>query len=140
MFSLFAIAMMLAGAQDVAPATPSLDGVWTNPKNTVEVRTGQCGDKLCGWVIWASEKAKADSAKKGAPPLIGTALLRDYKVSGKAQWAGQLFVPDMNSTFGSTIALLNGQTLRVKGCVLGGLICKSQDWHRVTGGSSMAAR
>ncbi len=104
MFSLFAIAMALAGAQDVAPATPGIEGVWENPKSSVQVRTGRCGDELCGWVVWASEKAKADTVKKGAPPLIGTALLRDYKVSGKAQWAGQVFVPDMNSSFGSTIA------------------------------------
>src|ERR1700761_1799328 len=111
MLSLIAIAMALASAQDAAPAASGVDGVWANPKNSVQVRTGQCGDKLCGWGVWAREKAKADTAKKGGGPLIGTALLRDYKVTGKAQWAGEVFVPDMNSTFGSTIALLNPQTL-----------------------------
>jgi uncharacterized protein (DUF2147 family) len=140
MFSLFVIAMMLAGAQDVAPASPGVDGVWANPKNTVQVRTGQCGDKLCGWVVWASEKAKADAAKNSGTPLIGATLLRGYRPTGKSEWTGEVFVPDMNSTYGSTLALLNGQTMRVKGCILGGLICKSQDWHRVTGSSSMAAR
>lgn len=132
--------MALASAQDVAPAAPVVEGVWANPKNTVEVRTGQCGDKMCGWVVWASEKAKADSLMKSGTPLIGATLLRGYRLTGKSEWTGEVFVPDMNSTYGSTIAMVNDQTMRVKGCVLGGLICKSQDWHRVTSGSSMAAR
>jgi len=140
MISLLMFALAIAGQDAAAPPTPVVEGVWVNPKGSVQVRTGQCGDKLCGWVVWASEKAKADTVKKGGGPLIGTKLLRDYQVSGRARWTGLVYVPDMGSSFGSTLTLLDAQTMRVKGCALGGLICKSQDWRRVSGGSAMAAR
>jgi uncharacterized protein (DUF2147 family) len=140
MISLLLLALAAAGQNSAVPSNQGVDGVWTNPKGSVQVRTGQCGDKLCGWVVWASEQAKADTLKKGGGPLIGTALLRDYAATGRAHWAGQVYVPDMRSSFGSTITLVDSQTLRVKGCLIGGFICKSQDWRRVTGGSAMAAR
>ena len=140
MISLLMFAWAMAGQNVATPSNQSVEGVWANPKGTVQVRTGQCGDKLCGWVVWASEKAKADAEKKGGGPLIGSKLLRDYAPSGKANWTGLVYVPDMGSSFGSTLTLIDAQTMRVKGCILGGLICKSQDWRRVNGGSAMAAR
>ena len=120
------IALLLAAA---APA-PAILGTWHNPKNTVAVRTGACGDRLCGWIVRASEKAQNDARKGGVDPLIGTALLRNYKPSGRNKWSGNVFVPDMGRTFGSTIQLLSANTINVKGCLIGGFICKSQVWTR----------
>lgn len=125
--------LLVAAPAARAPAhvsPPTILGVWHNPKNSVAVRTGACGDKVCGWIIRASDKAKRDVAAKGAPPLIGTALLRNYKTSGRGRWSGQIWVPDMGRAFGSTITMIDADTLNVKGCLIGGLICKSQLWHR----------
>ena len=119
-----------------APAAPVVDphaailGIWHNPKNSVAVKTGRCGEKLCGWVIRASEQAKADVISKGYPPLLGTALLRSYKASGRGRWSGQIYVPDMGRAFGSTVTMIDGDTLNVKGCLIGGMLCKSQIWRR----------
>lgn len=141
MVSLLMFALAMAGQSPAAPPAQGIEGVWSNPKGSVQVRTGQCGDTVCGWVVWASEKAKADTARKSGGPLVGAKLLRGYRATGKSRWTGQLYVPDMGSTFGSTITLVDAQTIRVKGCVVGGLLCKSQDWHRVGGaGSEVAAR
>jgi len=119
-----------------AAATPALDhqaailGVWHNPKNSVAVKTGRCGDRLCGWVVRASDKAKSDVSGKGYPPLIGTALLRGYRASGTGRWSGQIYVPDMGRAFGSTVTMVDADTLNVRGCLIGGFICKSQIWRR----------
>jgi len=122
-------ALLLAAASAASPSAAIL-GTWHNPKNSVAVRTGRCGDKLCGWVIRASDKAQRDVADKGYPPLIGTALLREYKADGKQRWAGQIYVPDMGRAFGSTVTMVDGDTLNVRGCLIGGFICKSQIWRR----------
>jgi uncharacterized protein (DUF2147 family) len=120
----------------LAVATPAfvpqqaIIGTWHNPKNSVAVKTGACGDKLCGWVVRASDKAKADVERHGGPPLIGTALLREYRVSGRGKWSGQVWIPDMGRAFGSTIAMNDANTITVKGCLIGGFICKSQVWRR----------
>lgn len=122
-------ALLLAAASAASPSAAIL-GTWHNPKNSVAVRTGRCGDKLCGWVIRASDKTQRDVADKGYPPLIGTALLREYKADGKQRWAGQIYVPDMGRAFGSTVTMVDGDTLNVRGCLIGGFICKSQIWRR----------
>jgi uncharacterized protein (DUF2147 family) len=134
------IAMALAFAGQTPPVAPSVDGVWANPKGTVQVRTGSCGDKICGWIVWASPQAQADARKKGVNQLIGTALLRSYRATDRGHWSGQVYVPDMQSTFYSTITMVDAQTLNIKGCILGGLLCKAQIWRRVASPAAMAAR
>ena len=129
----------LAGQAATAQG-PGVEGVWSNPKGSVQVKTGACGDKLCGVVVYASPKAQNDAKKAGAQPLIGTTLLRDYHANGAAQWTGQVYIPDRQATYYSTIKLVDAQTLKVSGCILGGLICKSQLWHRMPSAGALVAR
>ena len=75
-------------------------------------------------------EAQADARDGGTPKLIGTALLREYRPSGRNTWSGTIFVPDMGRTFGSTLKLVDANTISVKGCLIGGFFCKSQIWHR----------
>ena len=118
------IALLLAAAAASAGTAtqPSIEGIWHNPKNSVAVRTGACGNRLCGWVVRASDKAKADARNGGAPDLIGTALLRDYRHNGRNKYSGQVWIPDMGRAFGSTITVVDPNTLNVKGCLIGGFI------------------
>lgn len=107
-------------------------GTWTNPKRTVTVITSPCGNLLCGTVISATPETQAIAQKAGAPPLIGTKLLRDYRPAGKNKWRGRVFVPDRNASYYSTIKQLGANQLKISGCILGGLLCKSQVWSRVS--------
>lgn len=108
-------------------------GDWQNPKRSVIVRATQCGEnRLCGTVVWASDSAKEDARQNGTPNLIGTALLRDYRRSGSNRWSGRVFVPDNGNTYGSHIRQRSTDRITISGCVLGGLICQSQDWVRVS--------
>ncbi len=127
-----AIALVAAGILcGAAPARTPIDGEWENPGHSVKVRTGACGEELCGWVSWASDKAISDARKGGTQQLIGTAILRNYKARGAGRWQGEVFVPDMGSTFYSTLSQIDNDQIKVSGCILHGLICKSQLWHRV---------
>jgi uncharacterized protein (DUF2147 family) len=47
---------------DPARAGAAWVGTWTNMNNTMHVRAGRCGDAMCGTVIWADDKTKADIA------------------------------------------------------------------------------
>jgi uncharacterized protein (DUF2147 family) len=128
---LLAAALILAPMPALAAVQPPIDGLWLNPKGSVAVRTGPCGAKLCGWVAWANAKATKDATDSGVTRLIGTALLENYTLSGTDLWQGTVFVPDMGHRFSSTIARVNPDTLRIKGCLIGGFFCKSQIWHRI---------
>lgn len=103
---------------------------WVNPYNNVKVETGDCGGKLCGWVVWATPEAEQDARDGGVQKLVGTELLQDYRQTGSNRWQGRVFVPDMGRTFYSTISRDEPGALRISGCILGGLICKSQLWHK----------
>ena len=135
-----AVALAVFAARAADAQGPGVEGVWSNPRGSVQVKTGTCGNKLCGVVVYASPKAQSDAKKAGAESLIGTTLLRGYRADGAAHWSGEVYVPDRRASYYSTIQLVDAQTLKVSGCILGGLICKSQLWHRVPSGGAMAAR
>ena len=105
---------------------------WRNPKDTVRIRLAPCGqERVCGTVIWASDKAKADARKGGTEKLVGADLFRDFQRVSPGQYKGRVFVPDMNRTFSGHIQI-QGDSMTGKGCVLGGLFCKQQVWTRIS--------
>lgn len=121
-----------AGAmRRVRPAAAVVDGLWMNPYRSVAVRTGECGGRLCGWVVWANAEAIADARDGGTPQLIGVALLRGYGPNRDGSWSGQIYVPDMGRQFSSTITPIGPDTLKLKGCLIGGFLCRTQVWSRI---------
>lgn len=127
-----AIALLLAISASVQaqPAAASPIGLWQNPKGTIMVRTRNCGEMLCGNIVWASPTAMADAREAGVTSLIGTELLSDYRPTGAGRWTGQVYVPDQGRRFYSTIEIKGENGLKISGCILGGLICKHQEWTR----------
>ncbi len=128
--------LALAGAFTACAMTPasaqsSVDGLWLNPHGSVAVRTGPCGDRLCGWIVWANAEARADAKDSGVDKLDGIELLEDYRPDGEGGWKGTVYVPDMGHRFSSTITQPDARSLRVKGCLIGGFLCKSQVWQRI---------
>lgn len=119
-----------ANAQALAGIPSEVLGHWINPHGSVVVETKSCGTRLCGHVSWASSDALQDAREAGVQTLIGTELLQDYQRFSSGEWRGRVYVPDMGRTFYSTIDVRKPDALRISGCVLGGLICKSQIWRR----------
>lgn len=119
-----------ASARAPVAAAAGVIGTWINPHGSVKVQTGACGDRLCGWVVWADAQAQQDARDSGVARLIGTELLQDYRATGDGRWQGRVYVPDMGRTFWSRIEQQGPNSLRISGCILGGWICKSQVWQR----------
>lgn len=126
-------------AQASGPVRPStaptsrdpIFGTWTNPRRTIVVKTSLCGSELCGEIVAAGTEAQNDAREAGVEHLIGTELLQNYRKTGSGRWTGTVFVPDMARSFSSHIVQRSPDVLRISGCILGGLICKSQDWTRI---------
>ena len=130
---LAAIAIVGAGGamakRAAAPADDAV-GIWRNPKKSVYVRTQFCGDRLCGEIVCATPKAIAKARSRGAGTLMGTKVFEDLERRDDGSWRGSVFVPDRRSRFQSTLTLLDTARLEIRGCALGGLICKEQIWQR----------
>ena len=131
-FPLVVTGLFVATAALAAPAAAE-DSVWHNPSNSVHVRIHDCGASRCGTVVWANDKAKADSARGGTPNLVGTELFRDFQEVSPKVWKGKVFVPDLNHTFSGTGTVTDANTIVAKGCAVGNVGCKSQTWTRVSG-------
>ncbi|MCM8729881.1 DUF2147 domain-containing protein [Hephaestia sp. GCM10023244] len=125
-----ALAAMSPVAASRPPVPDPPTGLWINPHGSVKVMTAPCAGKLCGWIVWASPQATMDAAAVGAPKLIGLELLRDYHPAGPHLWRGTVYVPDMARSFASRITQLDANRMKIDGCILAGLVCKSQIWRR----------
>ncbi|HEX8301633.1 DUF2147 domain-containing protein [Sphingomonas sp.] len=124
-------AFLALGAAVPAPAAKGLTGEWRNTNNTVHLRLRPCGNALCGTVTWAGNQQRADARKGSGKELVGSVLLRDLKPSGQATWRGRVFIPDINANASGTVTQLSDILIRVSGCTLLGLVCKTQHWHRM---------
>ena len=100
-------------ATPVQPPTTPL-GVWNTEKNGGMVRIEQCGQNLCGNAVPNGEK-----------------ILVNMKPSG-TRWTGRIHDPDSGKVYDSSIAMKGPNTLRVQGCVFGGIFCGGQIWNRVS--------
>jgi uncharacterized protein (DUF2147 family) len=107
------------------------DIVLRNPSNSVHVRIHPCGKTRCGTVVWANDKAKADSARGGTRNLVGTELFREFREVSPKVWKGKVFVPDLNKVFTGTGTVTDENTVVARGCLFAGVGCKSQIWTRV---------
>ena len=135
-----AVCLTLAGAQAAFAADPS--GTWLTETGTSRVRIANCGGALCGTITWLkvpndpdtgkpkTDKNNADESKRSRP-LIGVAIVLGMKPSGAERWSGQVYNAQDGKTYSGNLMQTGADSLKLEGCALGGLICKSQTWTRV---------
>jgi uncharacterized protein (DUF2147 family) len=121
--------MASAGSTVADPAV----GLWSNPKGTLQVRTRRCGEGLCATVVGASAKAQAKAAAAGVPSLVGTELFSNFRPAGAGDWVGTLYVPDKGKRVSSKLETNAGRNVKVSGCLIGRILCKTQTWTRADG-------
>jgi uncharacterized protein (DUF2147 family) len=95
------------------------------------VRSDHCGASMCGTVVWANDKAKADARKRGSANIIGLQLFRDFRKDRHGEWRGKVYVPDIGKTFSGTIKIVDDNRLIGTGCLIGRVGCRSQTWSRI---------
>ena len=126
--------MIVAALALLAQAPMSLEGSWINDRSSVVVKIRSCRNGLqamCGTIQSASDKAQADARRAGTNELVGTEVLHEFVAIGLNSWSGTLFVPDLNRRSKARVILLDDNRLRVRGCAVGNLFCKSQIWSRI---------
>ena len=131
----FAAALVASAAMGVTPPKkprpPSLFGVWQNPSASVHIKTAKCGASVCGTVVYANEKAKADAARGGTANLLGLNLFQSFAQQSQGVWEGKVLVPDLDRTVTGKITLIDAKSMNVEGCMFGHIACKDQVWTRV---------
>lgn len=133
---LFSLAAVPATAQ--TGGNPA--GTWLTQAGDAKVRVSRCGAALCGTVVWlrdaidpATNKPAVDD--KNPDParrkrsMIGLPIFIAMKSAGPNKWSGQIYNADDGKTYASNVSVTDAATLRVEGCVGGGL-CGGENWTR----------
>lgn len=118
---LLSMATLLVAAA-AARAEPVADGVWQRGDGNARVRIAACGNDLCATNIWIKDTSGGEA--------VGDRLVMNVEPSGSNTLDGKAFDPKRNLTYAIKIKV--GQAaLTTRGCVLGGVLCKSMNWTRV---------
>ena len=121
------LAVGLAFASGAAFADP-VEGIWQTQEDDgayAHVAMAPCGSNFCGKIV----KTFKDGAEFKSPN-IGKTLVIDMAAQGDGKYEGQVWRPSNNKIYYGTIAL-NGNAMKLSGCVAGGLICSKQNWKRL---------
>ena len=134
-------AALLTASFEISAAADAT-GTWLTEDGKARVRIAACGAALCGTIISLKEpndpqtsKPKTDknNADAGlrARPMIGVQIVLGMKPSGTAnKWAGQVYNAEDGKTYSGSLTLQDTNTIKLEGCILGGLVCKAQTWTR----------
>jgi len=127
------ISLFFAAVAAAQPGSPApIEGLWKNPSGTAIIEIAPCGSLLCGKVAWASERGQRE-ASRGAPQVVGTTVLTGLESAQNNRWTGTLFIPDDNIHVSAKLELIGNRQLKLTGCALIGLFCRTQTWSRADG-------
>lgn len=114
MIRMFIVAAALAGATILpALAAEPIVGTWIRPSTGTLVTFSPCASGFCGTVQNGEHAGKSIGAFNGSGGSYSgkiTDLSEDKTYTGKAS--------------------VEGDAMDLKGCVLGGLICRGETWQR----------
>jgi uncharacterized protein (DUF2147 family) len=107
-------------------ATPAFadipSGEWLRGDGQAKVRMQKCGGALCAVNTWI---------KNPGDEKVGDRLVLEVKPVKPGLMEGSAFDPQRNLRFSSKITY-SDTTMTTSGCVLGGLVCRSVNWTKVS--------
>jgi len=122
-----ALTTALVGLAAMAAADPA-EGVWQTQVDEgayAHVTLSSCGNAVCGEI-----SRTFDSDGEYQSENIGRQIVIDMVPQGDGTYEGSVWRPSNDKIYIGKMEL-DGDRLRLRGCVLGGLICSSQTWARI---------
>ncbi len=111
-------------------------GVWEKSPGLPRYEIFECGTTRCGKIVYLNHPIDPETGKpikdknnpdasKRSQPLLGTRILLDMSEIGPNKYKGKIYDPVGGRVYSGTLTQLNVDSIKLSGCVLGGLICKS---------------
>lgn len=121
------LALFAASAATIAAADP-IEGTWQTQEDDgayAHVVMAPCGPNFCGRIARTFRNgAEYDSPNKGKTLVI------DMAPQGEGHYEGRVWRPSNDKIYYGKVQL-TGDTMKLSGCVAGGLICSRQTWKRI---------
>jgi len=133
-----ALAALTLGTAEAA----DVDAVWLSNDGQARIKVQPCGANLCGTIVWLAQPLDADTGKakldKNNPdsslrsrPVLGLQML-EAKPDRDGQWRGTIYNGQNGKTYPVTVHA-EAAALKIQGCAMGGILCRTQTWTRVSG-------
>lgn len=119
---------MLTLASGAALAADPIEGLWQTQADEgafAFVQIKPCGPAFCGTIV-KTFKGKDEYAS----PNLGKQIVTGMTPDGSGGYKGKVLRPANNKIYNGK-ASIDGKTMKLSGCVAGGLICKSQSWTKL---------
>ena len=94
-------------------------GIWLRPSTGGKIQSFKCGGGIGLKVVQSKDKAK-----------VGKTIMCGAKSTGANKYTGSIKNLEDGKTYAGKVQI-NGNTMSLSGCVLGGLICKTENWKRL---------
>jgi uncharacterized protein (DUF2147 family) len=136
---LAALVLLLA-----SPAAAAPQGVWLTEDGAGAVEIFDCGELLCGRIVWQRLALRADGSpdiddRNPDPtlrrrPICGLQIIAGLTASDPATWSGGwVYDPDSGKTYHVKLTMESADTLRLRGYIGIPLLGVSQLWRRAPG-------
>jgi uncharacterized protein (DUF2147 family) len=121
-YALLAAASLLpisAFATVSAAATPDPSGIWMRSDGNARVIIKRCGKAYCATNIWVKDTSNGEA--------IGDRLVMNVSPQSENVLAGTAYDAKRQLTYSMEISVQPG-SLSSRGCVIGGMVCKTLNW------------
>lgn len=113
---------LVASATSVWAEGVSPMGEWARGDGGARVRIAPCGSNICATNTWIKPGIKNEKP--------GDVLVMTINKKGSGDYNGSAFDPQRNMTFKLSMTV-EGARMTTRGCMLGGLLCKSVSWSKI---------
>ncbi len=110
-------------------------GTWKDADTGGITQIYSCGGGICIKIVKPSKERAVDNnnpnpALKGRS-MAGVVIMHGAAKDGANRWKGKLYNSEDGNTYSGFIEVKSKNEVKLEGCVLGGIICKSHTWRRV---------
>jgi uncharacterized protein (DUF2147 family) len=124
---------VLVLATPAFPQAQDPSGTYLSESGETRVRVAKCGNAYCGTIVAVQGEAKDvnnPDPKLKTRNLVGVPMISNIVPSGDS-FTGSLYNYKDGKTYTGKMRFKGGNAMELSGCVLGGLICRSQTWTKV---------
>jgi len=104
-----------------AASAPDPSGTWNRGDGNAKVRIAPCGSHICATNVWIKDTSGGEA--------VGDKLVMTLKPKSADTLSGKAFDAKRALTYAIQLKV-GGQKLVTRGCLVGGLVCKSVNWSR----------
>jgi uncharacterized protein (DUF2147 family) len=110
------------GSAAMAQDAKRVMGEWQREDGIARVKVAPCGNVICMTNIYIRPDITEEK--------VGERLEFNLDGTSNASLTGTAFDPKSGKRF-STVVTVAGDRMTTKGCILGGVICKTTEWTRL---------